>query len=368
MSLRRSPYLALYLSFIALLLNFALEASSIFIPLFARELGASNFMVGVVGVSYGVAFFLSSAIFGRESDRRGRVIFIKLGTVLSALAFLSQTLAQDALSLMLLRGVVGFCLGISSAALLAYVYEIEGNIGKFSSYGSLGWFGGEVAAIFLQDYQSLFVLSALLSALAFVLALPLKESSERRLSVTPLLFKVAGRNSGVYLPFFLRHLGATALWTIFPLFLAGLGASKGWIAILSLINTGGQFLVMRMLERFNPSRLFKIGFLLSALTFILYALASNYYQVIPIQILLAVAWSYLYIGASLLLLRANLERATATGLLQSTTNLSGTVGPFMGGTISQFWGFTPVMYFASALALTGFLIANKAQSQHRTKD
>ncbi|MDO8568340.1 MAG: MFS transporter [Dehalococcoidales bacterium] len=162
-------------------------------------------------------------------------------------------------------------------------------------------------------------------------------------------------NRKVYLAFFLRQLGAQAVWAIFPLYLAGIGASKQWIALMDAINMGSQFAFMRLVERFNPALIFRIGLLLSAIVFGIYGLASNYLQLLPVQVTLGAAWSCLFVGSLGYLLRKNIERGSVSGLLYSTTYLSGGIGPFMGGAVSELWGYAPLMYLSSGMALASFV-------------
>lgn len=347
----------LHLGLIAFLTNFAIEAALIFIPLLSKELGASNLSVGIVGAGYGMAYFASSLFFGWESDRKGRVRFVQVGLGLSVIAFLLHLLANNLAVLMLVRGIAGFSLGISSAALLAYVYETEGNVGKFSSYGSLGWVFGALAAAIIKAYKPLFLLSSILCIMAFLLTLRLRKEKERQRSITPQLLRVVRRNIKVYSAFFLRHLGASALWIVLPLLLAQIGADKLWIGTLSVINFGGQFLAMRYVDRFKETKLFLIGLVLSGAVFLAYFLASDYRQLIPVQVVLSLAWSCLYIGVLLLLLRGGEERGTTTGVLYSTINLCNAAGPFLGGALSQLWGFQFVALFAAALSFSGIPLA-----------
>ena len=339
-----------------LLANLAIETSVIFLPLFATELGASELQVGIVGGAYGVAFLLSSLAFSRRADVRGRLPFVRVGLGLGTLAFAVQTLVGDPFTLMLARALVGFCLGISSAALIAYNYELGAGTGRFASFGSLGWLLGAVVAIFVQGYNSLFLLSSVSCGLAFAISLPLKENGSR-FAMRVTILDVVRRNFRVYFSFFLRHLGANMVWVIFPLFLASLGASKGWIAVTDGINTGGQFIAMMFVEKLGESRLFPLGLLLSVLVFLAYSQATHYFQVLPVQALLAVAWSCLYVGALLLLLKKNEERATSVGFLFSVISLTGAVGPFLGGLVAQFWGYSVLMYIAAGLCLLGLGVA-----------
>lgn len=357
--LRRTSYfsLAFRLTLITFLLNLSIEASLIFLPLFATDLGATKLDVGLIVASYGMSYFISSFLFGRLSDMKGRSGFISSGLGLASLAYLLQIIAPSPLALLGIRGFIGFCLGISSAALMAYLYEAGGRIGSFASYGSLGWFFGAIVAAVLRDYEDLFITSAVAAAIAFALALTLREDRQEHIKVAIFPASIIWANRRVYLPFFLRQTGAQAIWAIFPLFLAGIGADKLWIAVINGINVGGQFIAMQFADRFNATRMFIVGLILSTLVFAFYGVASNYLQLIPVQIILSVAWSCLYVGALILLLRKNVERGTAVGILFSTTSLSSGVGPFLAGGISQAWGFPTLMFMASGLSFFGLLSA-----------
>jgi MFS family permease len=238
---------------------------------------------------------------------------------------------------------------------MAYTYENQKQIGNFVSYGSLGWLSGALAAAVLRDYELLFLASAISSILAFAVSLTFREEPARRVEVAVFPRSIIKANRKVYLAFFIRQLGANAIWAIFPLYLADIGTSKLWIAILDGINNGGQFIAMRLVDRFNPVKVFRMGLLISALVFVVYGIVNNYLQLVPVQIMLAIAWSGMFIGALSYLLRKNNEHGTVSGLLYSTIYLSSGLGPFLGGAVAQVWGFVPVMYLGSSLAFLSFL-------------
>ena len=154
----------------------------------------------------------------------------------------------------------------------------------------------------------------------------------------------------------MRHLGAFAIWAIFPLYLASLGADRFWIGAIYALNSLAQFFIMRKLDRFDGNRLFRWGLVLSALAFLSFALAQDHYQMLPTQIILAFSWSFAYVGALLALTKKNIERATSVGILRSLIGLAGILGPILGGLISQLYGLVEVMYFGVALSLIGFLL------------
>jgi MFS family permease len=337
------------------LLYSAIMSSHMFIPLLSADLGASSFEVGLVGAAFGVAYLLSSLFFGWKSDLLGRLRFIRFGLAASSLAFLAQTLSFSLTALFVIRALVGFSLGISTAALIAYIYESSGNMGRFSSYGSLGWIGGALAAATLTGYNTLFIFSAMLCLAAFLVSLSMQETVSAEPKNVPRPLAVARRNSSVLLAFFLRHLGATAIWIILPLFFTSLGASKTWIGLLWGINFAFQFIAMRLVEKFSEKTVFLTGQILSVVVFLGYTLINNYLHVIPLQVLLGVSWAFLYVGSLLVVLKSGEEKGTASGVFFSAINLSGAVGPLVGGLISQLFGYRSVMLFAAAITMAGLL-------------
>jgi len=326
------------------------------IPLLASEMGASYFEVGVIVAAYGFTIFFSSYIFGRASDIHGRKIILMMGLVASAVAFLLQIFADSVISLIFIRALVGFCAGIYPPALIAYVYEQKKSLGSFNAYGSLGWTLGSFLAGIAASYDGAFLIGSLFLSFAFLISLGMPEGEFKRLKIPLFPTKLLRENVAVYLPFLLRHIGAFAVWTIFPIYLVGLGADRFWVGIIYSVNSMTQFFVMRTLDRFDGGSLFRWGMFLSAVTFLSFTLAQDHIQMIPTQVLLGFSWSFAYVGALLFLTKRNIEKATSVGILRSMIGLAGILGPLLGGLISQLFGLVEVMYFAAALALIGFLL------------
>ncbi|MEW6446487.1 MAG: MFS transporter [Bacillota bacterium] len=342
---------------IGFLLNAAIESSRVFIPLLTKDLGGTNFYVGLVGAANGLAYFATALIIGPQADVYGRLLFVRVGLAASALAFLGQLLARDVATLLAVRTAVGLALGITTGSLVVFAYENRGGVGKFSSFSSLGWIFGATAAALMRDYHLLFLFSFAVCALAFLISLELEEWSKLHMTRTPRSLPVIWRNRAVYLPFFLRHLGASAVWIIFPLYLQELGADRFWIGMVGTANYAGQVILMTLFERFAGAGLFRLGLYLSGVVFLLYTALSHFMQVLPVHVMLSAAWSALYIGALVLLLRSGEERATATGILVANMNLCLAAGPFLGGLLSSFWGYHAPMYAAAALSFAGLFWA-----------
>ena len=348
--------------------NVAIATSFIIIPLFAKDLGASDTTLGVIGAGYGLALLVSSYIFGWAADVTGRRVLLLAGLLSSAVMFSVQFLVPNETVLGITWSLAGFCGGIYPQALIAYGYELRKKVGKFVSYGSLGWGLGNLMAGILAIYWEVFLFAGLFFFLGFIVALRMT-ITDVKLKVPLFPKHVIKRNISIYVAFFMRHTGAYATWIIFPLFLSQLGASEFWIGILYAINSFGQFFIMRPLDRFKSTSLVISGLSFTALTFALYFLAQNFWQTIPMQLALALSWSLLYIGSLKFVAESGVERGTSVGLLNLTLSLSTVVGPLIGGVISQIWGYRYTMLFALAMVLAGlvfftlYLRHNKNNSQ-----
>jgi MFS family permease len=335
--------------------SIALQASGIFLPLFATDIGASKLEIGVVGGAFGGAYLVSSLVFGRQSDMRGRLPFIRTGLGLTILAYAAQLLITSPGLLIADRALMGFSIAMSDAALMAYNFESSGRTGRFVSLAACGWLVGGLISIFYHDYRGLFLLSAISCTVAFAISWTLAKEQVRH--TRPAITRTLTKNLRVYLPFLMRNIGGNMVWFILPLFLVSLGANMSWIAILQCVNTGTQFVVMMFLDRMKASFLFMAGMLMSGLVFVGYALARSYLHVIPVQVVLAFSWSFLYVGALLLLFRDSDEKATSASVLLSSGSLSQAVGPFIGGFVVQLWGYQPLMYVAAGFCAVGVGIA-----------
>jgi MFS family permease len=93
------------------------------------------------------------------------------------------------------------------------------------------------------------------------------------------------------------------------------------------------------------------------IVFASYGFATHYLQLIPVEILLAVSWSCLWVGSLSFLMGQSVERGTAAGLLYSMTYLSAGLGPLIGGFVSETWSFRALMFVASGLTFLGLILS-----------
>lgn len=344
------------LNAIQFLVNSSFMMTIIFIPLFAKSLGASYFEIGIIGAAFGFMTSISSYIFGRVADIHKLKSILLVGLLASAITFFLQIFATCPISLAIVRGFAGFSIGIAPGALIAFVHYKKKSIGKFSSFGALGWTIGYILAGLIGNIYYLFVISSLFFCIAFICALGLEDIEKPVLDLGYFSHDTLIKNIRIYLAIFVRHAGAVSVWTILPLYLAYLGANMFWIGMIYAINPAVQFFIMRNMGGFKNETLVSIGYILSIFAFVSFAFAPTYLFIIPGMILVACSWSFLFVGSMNLVIKKNLDIATSAGLLNFSISAASVTGPLIGGTLLQFYGFEVVLFGAAILSFFGFVI------------
>jgi MFS family permease len=350
---------------IQLLSGAAIFSSMVFIPTYAEGLGASRFEIGIIGAAYAFAAFVSSFAFGRLADVRGRRTILRVGLIASAGAALTQILAEqpafaDHTGVYVLAGsraLLGFSAGMFPAALLAYAGERGKKMGKFVSFGSIGWGLGSFAAGVIGVFWGMFLFSSIMFTLCFLIALTLPESKATRLKVPLFPVRIIRRNIRVYGAMLIRHTGANMIWIIFPIYLGTvLRLSLLEIGILYAVNPATQFAVMQSIDRFRSETLVAVGILAAMMTFVSFLLARNFWEMLPPHILLGTSWACLYVGSLKYVMERNVEKATSMGMLQSAISIASTAGPFAGGIIAAAFGLQATIYAAAGMATIALIM------------
>ncbi len=334
-----------------------------FVPIFAKEqLDIGDTAIGIAVFLYSSALFLSSYAFGRASDVYGRRKFILGGLLVSGFAMAVHFLIADVPSLWVIRFATGFATGIFPAAMVDYIARTSGLLGRFSAWGSLGWGVGAlmagVLAAYFDDLTWAFLLAAGIYFIAFLIAITLPRVEQVKFRVPLFPKELIKRNIHYYVPMLVRHAGAMAIWTFWPLYLLELGAGYLWIGIIQFINPMVQFGFMYVVtDKVRTALLFPVGLVLSAITFITFVLADNVWQLLPTQVLLGVSWGATYVGALRAVTESSKEKATAAGIFNSTTSMSAILGPLFATVLVSFSGtYESTMYFAALMSLVSLVL------------
>jgi len=177
--------------------------------------------------------------------------------------------------------------------------------------------------------------------------------------------KIISKNRFLFLSLLLRHIGATAVWTIFPLMLMEkLSAELYQISIVYVANTLAAFIIMNLMaNKINLSNVtkFKIGIGCTAFVFVGLAFITDWWMAMPFMALVGATWGLLLIAGNFHLMDNN-PRSTSTGVFSSTISIATVVGPVIAGSIAFVFDYVSVMYFAVAIIIVAFVVSLKIKN------
>jgi len=164
---------------ISFLYALAVSSSTILVPLFAQNMGASYINIGIIASFQSLLFMFSSILGGYFSDRFKKTHVISISVGFESLAIFALIFSGDLYQIILLRCIAGICMGLyypANEALVSSVSDVSNRVKNFSffyisetlgvMFGAL--IGGSVANIF--GIKQSFIFSSIIMFCAFGLA------------------------------------------------------------------------------------------------------------------------------------------------------------------------------------------------------
>jgi DHA1 family multidrug resistance protein-like MFS transporter len=355
-----------------------------YLPVFLQEQAhASVAMIGVVAAGYYAGTFLFSAPLGRLSDRIGRKPVIVAGVAfyaISTLLFVTTTHPAWFTLFRLLEGIGAAAVTPAGQALVA---DLSTDQTRSRAYGWLttAQFGGLVAGPVLAvplyslgggegrwAFYTIFLFCSAVSAIsAVVLAFAIREPahSRRRRAVRvahPSYRALITRPVAAFLVVAFTGNFAMGVWeVVWSLWLRHLGASVAfvgytWVAfsVPMLLSFAGGWLA----DRHNRWALMFSGYLVSAVSWIVYGTARNLILFLVVGVIegLAVAWSYPAKSAFLVQVVPSRWLGSIQGVETTFVQVAGLVGTLVAPLLYKYVsGY--VISIAGGLSIAGLLFA-----------
>ena len=159
------------------------------IPLFIRELGATEAQIGIVMGAFAIGLLLTRPRLGKLADSRSRVLVLRIGAIVATIAPLLYLAASNITLLFLVRVFHGISIAAFTTAYSTLVTDISPANRRGETIGymslvtpiSLG-FGPAVGSAIAANYgfPPLFLASTILGALSLGLALRVHEAPHVR--------------------------------------------------------------------------------------------------------------------------------------------------------------------------------------------
>jgi len=341
----------------------------VFLPIMAMGITKSIFEIGLIIASFSFAEIVSQLYFGRHSDKKGiRLKFIRIGFIGCTIFFGLHYFANDLGMLLLARIGAGISSGIMVPSMIAYTYEANHEKKRavtIISFHALGWLVGTAAAGIVNDIKMTFLISGVFFLIGLLCTIKMPNKLQEKELKPGTTKNVIIKNKFLFISLLLRHIGASSVWTIFPIMLMEkLGAELYQISIVYVANTLAAFVLMNLMAnkiKISNITKFKLGIGSTTFVFVGLALINYWWMAIPFMAIVGATWAFLYIGGSFHLME-NYPRSTSTGIFSSTISIGAVIGPLTAGAIAFAFNYVSVMYFAIAIIIVAFVVSLKIKS------
>jgi len=379
----------LFLTIFLDLMGFGLIIS--ILPTYAKTLGATDAMVGLLGTSFSIMQFIFASFWGGLSDRFGRrpIMLISIAIMVVAyVLFANATVLWLLFATRLLKGFGAANLSVAQA----YISDVVPQKDRTKAFGVIGAafglgfiFGPSIGGVINEFYGVAGVgyFAACLGTLNFILAwLFLKESLVEKsdsIELFPNPFKDLVRfkhipevnalftiNFVYVLGFSMMQITATLLWAEhFGLSEMHIGYTFAYVGLLAVIIQGG--LIGKFNSWFGERNLLVIGTLLAAIgLFGMPFVPTDHFS------LELVCMTFLSLGNALLtptvssLLSSFAPEGMQGKILgtnQSVGSLARVVGPAVGG-VAYGWHFSYPYLLAGSISLIVSVLAVRLRKKH----
>ena len=354
---------------------------------YAKSLGASYKMIGLVVGSYGLVQMLLRIPLGIFSDTLNkRKVFIVIGIGFSLVGSLGMWCFHSVKMLIIFRALSG--VGAAAWVLFTVLFSsyYEGNdapkaIGVINSYN----FAGQLVAVLIGSIaaqyfglQAAFLVASVGALIAMILSLGLVEKKEinpKSLKWADLLGVVKDPNllRVSALAIFNQFLSYATVYGFTPVVASNIGASSFEIGMLVMISTFPRIFSSYIsgtycIKYFGERTTLIGGFLIAAAASVVTPYVNNIYVLYFTQLIAGLGIGLvlpLLMGLSIKDVQVE-KRATAMGFFQAVYALGMFLGPLVTGVLSDavglVWGFwaTGVVGVIGAIAVY-FMIRSEAE-------
>lgn len=347
------------------------------LPLYARALGASLSLVGLIVASYGFSQLLLRVPIGLAADRLGRRRpFALAGLATAALSNLVLALAPTAGWLLVGRGLAGVSAAtwVVLSVLFAGYFPASATtraMGTASFLSGLAQLvattaGGKLAAV--GGWTTPFLVGVALGGLGTLVLALTPERPPASAPTTPSWRALlrAGGQPALLLLATIAALGQYSFWAasyaFVPVYAAGLGLGPAEVGLLTtamlLAYTLAALALVPLARHASDRQIVSGGLVLAALSPLLTPLVSDFGLLLVVQAVGGLGRGLAFpslMGACLRVVGPH-ERATAMGVYQAVYAAGMTLGPATAGVIAESLGVSGALWVSGGLTLVGLLL------------
>ena len=348
------------------------------IPVYALDLGATGFQVGMIIASFNIARVFANPISGRLSDRWGRKPFIVAGLFLYAVVSIFYILATDVNDLILVRFLHGLTsvlvvpVAMALAADIAPDNKLARYIGTLNMAVMLGLGVGPMLGGIIRDTLGMntafYVMGilALLTGIGVMLLIPSDRiGSESKIKKPAAPIKDLLKHRVVLGLFFLRLFvasGQGSVYTFLPLLGIDMGITSSEVGIILGVNIFLIAVLQRacagIADRSDPRVLIIFGTIISGITVLAMPYAKGFGTILALNIVMG-ASNGIATPAGFVLtgkVGRKLGMGSIMGLTDAGWSLGMIVSPIFSGIVMDSLGLPSIFFIGGVLIMIGSVV------------
>jgi DHA1 family multidrug resistance protein-like MFS transporter len=347
------------------------------LSVYARDMGASGVWIGLIMASYAIANIISTPLFGRLSDRRGRKVFLCVGLLAYSIISLGYIIATNLPLLSVVRLLQGTAGGMVMPIATAYIGDISprGEEGKWMGYAGAAFFigfgigpllGGVLSQFIGMTFT--FIFMSALNFLAFwIVLIFLPEAKARRVDTTQkrASFKEI-LNSRVIKGLFAFQIAAAMGQGSFTTFLPIIATARGFsLTVVGIIlscticfNSVLGALFGRFADKLNKRWLIVGGSCIILLSLSAIPQAGIFWILLPLCLAMATGSGLASPSVSALAVAEGRKfgMGSTMGIVNMGMSIGFALGPIIAGKVSDLGQTSYAFYFGSAMLVCGIIV------------
>ncbi|WP_321415345.1 MFS transporter [uncultured Desulfobacter sp.] len=345
------------------------------IPVYAVELGAGGFLVGLIVASFNVSRTLLSPFSGSISDKWGRKRFIASGLLIYAVLSIFYVLPKNAETLILIRLLHGMAsllvvpVAMALTADIAPPRKLGLYMGTLNMAIMIGLGFGPAMGGMIRDTLGLnaafYIMGglALLTSLVVAVFIPADKthlSDIKRPEPYPIRKIITHKTAfGILIMRFFAASGQGSVYTFLPILAMKINLSSSQVGIILTMNIFLIAFLQRisggLADRINPKHLIIIGTFACGITVIGMPFFHGFIPILILNILMGMANGLSLPGGLVITgrLGQTMGMASIMSLNDAAWGLGFIVSPILSGLILDWMGVSYVFIVGSILILLG---------------
>ena len=348
------------------------------VPVYAIEMGAGGFQVGMIIASFNIAKVLSNPLSGRLSDKWGRKPFIVIGLFSYGVVSVLYVMATTVTSLILVRLLHGFTsvmvipIAMAMTADIAPDHKLGRFMGTLNMAIMMGMGVGPILGGIIRDQFGMdaafwtmggLALITCIGAMCFIPGKNLQTASNKPRPAATIKNLIRHRGiQGIFLLRFFAAAGQGSVYTFLPLLAMEINLSSSQVGIILSVNIFLIAFLQRgfagVADRVNPVHLITVGTAITGIAVFAMPAAEGFTKILILNIVMGIG-NGIAMPAGFVItgkIGRTMGMGSTMGITDSGWSLGLIASPILSGVIMDSFGLPHIFIVGGILITIGSVL------------